>query len=80
MEDGVGELIIVVQKFFSASTNSANSPYASYARDTRLYLRETVCLNLVWVPFIDHNNGGKFFFVLKWYLESYFQSPTTFGI
>ena len=27
MEDGVGELIIVVQKFFSASTNSANSPY-----------------------------------------------------
>ena len=31
------------------------------ADHTRLYLRETVCWNLVWVPFIDHNNGGKFF-------------------
>ena len=31
MEDGVGELIIVVQKFFSASTNSANSPYCDHS-------------------------------------------------
>ena len=46
----------------SASTNSANSPCASYARYTRLYLRETVCLNLVVTPSplqLSLTNGGR---------------------